>query len=136
MKSKISNFKSQMKKVLIIDDDPGIREALKTILEGQYDVQEADNATDGRKALQSGVPDLVMLDVMMEDLDSGFQLSREIRQDDRLANVKILMLTSADQEMGMDFEKYAGDSDWLPVDGYLTKPIKPKELLAKIEKLL
>ena len=125
-----------MKKVLIIDDDPGIRESLKTILEGKYELQEASSRQEGMKALKESVPDLIVLDVMMEDLDSGFEMAREIGRDEELKDIKILILTSADQDMDMDFKKFAGDEEWLPVDGYINKPIKPKEFLAKVEKLI
>jgi CheY-like chemotaxis protein len=125
-----------MKKVLIIDDDPGIRESLKTILEGKYDLQEAGNRQEGMKVLKESIPDLIVLDVMMEDLDSGFEMAREIGRDEDLQDTKILILTSADQEMNMDFKKFAGDEEWLPVDGYINKPIKPREFLAKVENLI
>lgn len=125
-----------MKKVLIIDDDPGIREALKMVLEGRYELQEARNRKEGKKVLKEFGPDLIVLDVMMEDLDSGFEMAREIGQDEELKDIKILILTSADKEMDMDFQKFAGDDEWLPVDGYINKPIKPKEFLTKVEKLI
>jgi CheY-like chemotaxis protein len=125
-----------MKKVLIIDDEPRIREVLTTILEGKYELQEAGSRKEGMKVLKEFIPDLIVLDVMMEDLDSGFEMAREIRQDEELKDIKILILTSADQEMDMDFKKFAGDEEWLPVDGYINKPIKPKEFLAKVEKLI
>jgi CheY-like chemotaxis protein len=125
-----------MKKILIIDDDPDIREVLMTILEGKYELQEAGSREEGTKALKEFVPDLVVLDVMMEKHDSGFEMSREIRHDEQLKHAKILMLTNVDKEMKMDFKKVAGDQDWLPVDDYIVKPIDPKEFLPKVEKLI
>lgn len=125
-----------MKKILIIDDDPDIREDLTTILEGKYEVQEAGGRKEGAKALKEFIPDLVLLDVMMEERDSGFEMSKEIRQDEQLKNVKILMLTNIDKELQLDFKKFAGDEEWLPVDAYVNKPIRPKEFLSKVEKLI
>lgn len=125
-----------MKKVLIIDDDPDIREVVKTILEGQYDVREALNREDGEKTLQTYVPDLVVLDVMMERHDSGFEMARDIKHDARLKQAKILMLTNVDNEMKMDFKSTAGDPDWLPVDDYQVKPIDPKTFLPKVQALI
>ena len=125
-----------MKKVLIIDDDSDIREVLTTILEGKYELQEAESREEGMKVLKEFDPDLLILDVMMETHDSGFEMAREINQDDQLKHAKILMLTSVDTEMKMDFKKYAGDPEWLPVDGYIVKPIDPNELLLKVEKLI
>lgn len=125
-----------MKKVLIIDDDPDIREVIKTILEGKYELQEAGSREEGEQALQKFVPDLVVLDVMMERHDSGFEMARNMKQDDQLKNAKILMLTNVDKEMKMDFKKEAGDQDWLPVDDYIIKPIDPQEFIPKVEELI
>jgi CheY-like chemotaxis protein len=125
-----------MKKVLIIDDDPDIREVLTTILEGKYELQEAGSREEGEKTVKEFVPDLVILDVMMEKHDSGFEMSRNIKHDEQLKHAKILMLTNVDKEMKMDFKKVAGDPDWLPVDDYIVKPVEPKEFLEKVEKLI
>ena len=125
-----------MKKILIIDDDPDIREILAVILEGSYEIKEAASREEGTSALAEFVPDLVILDVMMEIYDSGFELAREIKNDERLKDVKILISTNVDNEMKMDFKKTAGDQDWLPVDDYIVKPINPKGILAKVEKLI
>ena len=125
-----------MKKVLIIDDDADIRETLLLILEGKYELREAGSRAEGMNLLKDFLPDLVLLDVMMERHDSGFEMSREIKNDPQLQHTKILMLTNVDKEMKMDFKKIAGDPDWLPVDDYVVKPIDPKEFLSKLEKLI
>lgn len=125
-----------MKKVLIIDDDPDIREVLTTALEGEYDVQQAKSREEGASALKEFIPDLIVLDVMMEEYDSGFEMSREIKQNNQLKEAKILMLTSVDEKMNIDFKETAGDQYWLPVDDYVVKPIKPHEFLEKVEKLI
>ena len=125
-----------MKKVLIIDDVADIRETLMLILEGKYELREAGSRAEGMNLLKDFLPDLVLLDVMMERHDSGFEMSREIKNDPQLQHTKILMLTNVDKEMKMDFKKLAGDPDWLPVDDYVVKPIDPKEFLSKLEKLI
>ena len=125
-----------MKKVLIIDDDPDIRDVLTTILEGKYELQETGSREEGMKAVKEFVPDLVILDVMLEKHDSGFEMSREIKGDEQFKDIKVLMLTNVDAEMKMDFKKVAGDPDWLPVDDYVVKPIDPKDFLPKVEKLI
>jgi CheY-like chemotaxis protein len=125
-----------MKKILIIDDDPDIREVLSTILEGKYELRQAPTSEEGRTTLREFLPDLTLLDVMMERHDSGFNLAREIKNDEQLKDIKILMLTNVDNEMNMDFKTTAGDPDWLPVDDYVIKPIDPKVILEKVEKLL
>ncbi|MCP4340764.1 MAG: response regulator [Desulfobulbaceae bacterium] len=125
-----------MKKVLIIDDDPDVRDVLTTTLGEKYDVKQAASRETGAKALKEFVPDLVVLDVMMEEYDSGFEMAREIKHDEQLKHVKILMLTSIDTEMDIDFKEEAGDPHWLPVDDYVVKPPKPNEFLEKVEELV
>ena len=78
-----------MKKVLIIDDDPDIREVLITILEGKYELQEAENREKGMKSVKEFKPNLIILDVMMERHDSGFEMAREIKNDAGLKDIKI-----------------------------------------------
>ena len=125
-----------MKKVMIIDDDADIREVLSTILEGKYILQEAASAEEGLNALKEFKPDLAILDVMMERHDAGFELARTIKGEPELKDIKILMLTSVDQELNMNFKKEAGKSDWLPVDDYICKPVDPKGFLPKVEGLI
>ena len=125
-----------MKKILIVDDDPDIRDVLMTILEGKYELREAGSREEGTKAAKEMTPDLVILDVMMERHDSGFEMAREVKSNEQLKDTKILMLTSVDTEMKMDFKKAAGDPDWLPVDDYVVKPVDPKDFIPKVEKLI
>ncbi len=125
-----------MKKILIVDDDPDIRRALVAVLEGKYELKTAAGREEAGEALKSFKPELVILDVMMETVSSGFDLSRELKQDKRLGGMKILMLTSVDSAMNIDFKSSAGDPDWLPVDDYLSKPIEPKVLLQKVANLI
>lgn len=125
-----------MKKILIVEDDEDMRTILKTMLSGSYEVEEAGSAREGREKLNAYSPDLLILDVMMEELDSGFQLARTVRQEQGLENVKILMTTSIDNEMKINFKDSAGDEAWLPVDDYIVKPLKKDEVLGKIRALI
>jgi CheY-like chemotaxis protein len=125
-----------MKKILIVEDDEDMRTILKTMLSGKYEVNEAASAREGKEKLADFSPDLLILDVMMEELDSGFQLARSVRQEQGLENIKILMTTSIDNEMKINFKKSAGDESWLPVDDYIVKPLKKDEVLGKIEALI
>ena len=125
-----------MKKILLIDDDADLREALSTILSGKYEIKEAESQEDGFQVLKNFSPDLIVLDVMMETNSSGFEMSRKLKNDNKYKDIKILMLTSIDNISNFDFKSNAGDKDWLPVDDYITKPIEPKPFLDKIEKML
>ena len=124
-------------KILIIDDDPDITEAMKVVLEHKdYTVNNAGGIDQAMQSLRESRPDVIILDVMMDTPQDGFVLSRQLKQDENYKNIPILMLTSVKDKMGIDFESVAGDESWLPVDEYLPKPVKPDVLLKKVEELL
>ena len=125
------------KKVLIIDDDPDFAEATKIVLESKsYQVLLASDGEEGLHSVDENNPDLIILDVMMSHLDSGFDVSRQLKRDPRFKHIPIIILTAVAEKTGFDYKPEAGDEDWLPVDDYLHKPAAPSELLARVEKLL
>lgn len=126
-----------MAKILIIDDDPDIVEAMKVVLESRnYQVKAAKTGEEGLREMRRDKPELVILDVMMETADKGFDVAREIKLDPDYKHIPILMLTAIKERTGLDFGKEAGDEYWLPVDDYCDKPLHPEELLSKVETLL
>jgi len=119
------------------DDDPDIAEAMKIILENKgYEVLNALDSAEGMNRLKEARPDLIILDVMMRTSQEGFELARELKHDVQYRDIPILMLTAVGQKTGLDFKSAAGDESWLPVEGFLDKPIKPDVLLEKIADLL
>ena len=125
------------KKILIIDDDPDFVMATTVVLEAKsYKVFSAKDRKDGIEKVERVLPDLIIMDVMMEKMSDGFELAREIKNDGRYKKIPILMLTAVGEKTGFNFSKSAGDEAWLPVDDYAEKPVKPEELIAKIEKLI
>ena len=126
-----------MPKILIIDDDPDIVASMKVVLENKnYEVVSASSGEEGLKATKTENPDLIILDIMMETGDKGFDVAREIKSDNKSKNIPILMLIAIKDQAGFDFKGEAGDHKWLPVDDYCDKPLKPEELISKVEKLL
>ncbi|MDD2806631.1 MAG: response regulator [Elusimicrobiales bacterium] len=126
-----------MAKILIIDDDPDITESMRIILEScRHSVKLAKNGEEGLKEAAAAAYDLVILDVMMETMSKGFEVARALKGVPANAKTPILLLTAIKESTGLDFETEAGDKDWLPVDSYLEKPLKPNELLVKVESLL
>jgi len=124
-------------RILIIDDDPDIVEAMRVVLESKnYQVAIAKNGEEGLKKVKSEKPNLVILDVMMETADKGFEVAREIRKNKLYKNIPILVLTAIHEKMGLDFKGESGDETWLPVDDYVEKPIKAEELILKVRALL
>jgi len=124
-------------KILIIDDDQDIRDSVQVMLESQsYTVTTAANKEDGLAQVKDGKPDLIVLDVMMDGYSDGFELAREIKAAPDLKDTIILMMTAVTEKTGVEFKSSAGDSTWLPVDGYIDKPVEPDVLLSEIERLL
>jgi CheY-like chemotaxis protein len=129
-------------KILIVDDDPDIAEALKMTLEANhYKVYTAGNGTEGLKQVKAVTPDLIILDVMMDTITEGFQVSYQLRNPDPqseyapYSKIPILMLTAIVEKKRMKFSTQA-DGDFLPVDDFVEKPIRPQVLLEKVKKLL
>jgi CheY-like chemotaxis protein len=124
-------------KVLIIDDDPDITEAMRIVLESKgYEVSNATDGTEGMKVLKADKPDLVILDVMMNQMQEGFLVSRQLKADAQLKSIPILMITAVKEKTGLDFKEEAGDQAWLPVEDFLDKPVRPDQLLEKVQTLL
>ena len=121
-----------MPKILIVDDDPDIVEAGKLVLEREgFEVVGAPNKREGLKMLEEGKPDLLILDVMMEEPDDGLRMARDIRKAGH--TLPIIMLTSVNAAMGLNIDK---DEEMVPVDEFQQKPVEPATLVAKVRKLL
>jgi len=124
-------------RILIVDDDVDLTKALKVTLESRkYTVVTAADRAEGMEKAQAQKPDLFILDVMMGTWQDGFEMSRELKKDPRFKNTPILMLTSIAERTGMEFKSTAGDRNWLPVEGFMEKPVEPEALLAEVERLL
>ena len=129
-------------KILIVDDDPDIVEALKMTLEAHhYQVYTAANGTEGLRQVKAVTPDLIILDVMMDSITEGFQVSYQLRNPDPkseyapYSKIPILMLTAIVEKKHMKFSTKT-DGDFLPVDDFVEKPIRSQVLLEKIKKML
>ena len=117
--------------IAVIDDDPDIREASTLVLTAKgFEVVTASNPKDGYDIIKSKKPELIILDVMMDEPDDGFFLAQKFRKE----NIKtpIIMYTSVSKTIGLDF----GKSDMVPVDDFVEKPITPDLLIQKVEALL
>jgi len=121
-----------MARILVVDDDPDITFALSLYLKKeQHDVRTASNRRDGMEALKASEPDLLILDVMMEQPDDGIAMAQDLRRAG--CQVPIIMLTSVGQVTGMS---YGRDSDLVPVDAFFEKPVRPDDLLKSVNALL
>jgi len=119
--------REQDKTILVVDDEPRIVEAVGMNLELEgYQVSSASNGYEALQKLTKDLPDLVILDVMMPEVD-GFETLREIRE---VSTVPVIMLTVRGEEI----DKVRGLD--LGADDYITKPFNPKELVLRIRAVL
>ncbi len=123
--------------ILVVDDDEDIRMAVEALLASRsYNVETAGTKEEALEKFTRVKPDLAILDVMMVSWQDGFELAREVKKNPELKNIPILMLTGVENKTGFEFKSTAGDDEWLPVEGFLDKPVEPDVLLAEVEKLL
>jgi len=116
--------------LLLVDDEPGIREAVKAYLEDSgFAVTVASNAREAWQSIEQSTPDLVISDVMMPQV-SGYEFLKQMRADDRFALLPVIFLTAR----GMKSDRITGYQ--AGCDAYLPKPFDPDELVAIVENLL
>ena len=116
--------------ILCVDDDKDFLDSVRTILEtNNYTVVSASSAEEGLKVSKESKPDLVIVDLMMEEIDSGTGLVKELK----LAGNKapVYMLSSAGDQLSM-----VTDYSALGLDGVFQKPLQPKQLLSALKEKL
>jgi len=133
-----------MSKILLVDDEVNVLRTLELTLQHKgYEVCKAQSPDEALAAMAECRPDLVVLDVMMPSGTEGFQTVWRIRQleDAALKDVPVLMATGIHEHTEMRFYPEQTDGtyqpgEFLPIQGWLDKPVKPQELLDKIKELL
>ncbi|MGD0727418.1 MAG: response regulator [Spirochaetia bacterium] len=125
-----------MKNILIVDDDRDVFESMKIVLEAEgYRVDWATNGAEALQKAKASKPDLMILDVMMNSDDEGFQVTYKMKQDGDLSCIPIVMVTSVGSRTGFSFDR-ARDEDFLPVNEFLEKPVDPRVLIDKVRENL
>jgi len=118
-----------IKKIMVVDDSPTERHFLTEILAKQgYQVVTVESGEDAVVKSKTDMPDLILMDVIMPG-QNGFQATRAITKDDATKHIPVVMLTSKNQETDKVWGMRQGARD------YLTKPVEPADLLAKIASL-
>ena len=131
----------ETKNVLLVDDDADLNDINRTLLErAGFTVYIAENSAAAKSILAEHQIDVAVLDVMMDTPTEGFVLAREMRRDSRTKKIPLLMLTSVNtknEEVGsfVRFSNSERDNEWLPIDRFADKPIKPEELVSIIRTL-
>jgi DNA-binding response OmpR family regulator len=119
------------KRVIYFEDDKDMVELVRIILgrEG-YQVEGVAEGRAGIKAVQQNLPDVVLLDLMLPDMD-GWEIYRQLKHDELTADIPVVVITakaqSIDKVLGLEIAK---------VDDYISKPFRPNELVERIEEVL
>ena len=131
MNESIPNIDAKRKsQILLVDDEPGIRNALKTFLEDEgFDITVAVDGEDGWEKAQKFYPDLIISDIMMPRCN-GFTLLNKIREDERLSGTPVIFLTAKGMTLDRTQGYLAG------VDDYIAKPFDPDELAARVNNVI
>jgi CheY-like chemotaxis protein len=129
-----------MANILIVDDDLDIVDSLKMILEANgHNVSvktDPDNLVEG---VIQAPPDLIILDIIFpEDPNAGFSAARELHKIDKVKDIPVLLLSAVNQmsKMSFGFSETDISEDFMPVKGFIEKPVEPAVLLSKINELL
>jgi CheY-like chemotaxis protein len=123
------------KNVLIVDDDMEFVKLYSLFLRNKgLSVTAAYSAAEALELLKKAAPDVVVLDVMMEHFDSGFNASRLIKE--KHPTLPVILMTAIGEETGLDFRpKDEEEQELLHADAFLDKGASPEQLLAKINEL-
>jgi CheY-like chemotaxis protein len=131
-------------KILTVDDDRDLVEALRIVLEsGGYEVVAAYDAETGLEKVRSERPDLVLLDVMMPSATEGFHFVWKLRslEGEYYRAVPVILLTAIHEKTELRFYPDSGDGtykagEYLPVQDFVDKPVDPRDLLERVERIL
>ncbi len=116
------------KRIVVVDDEPGVVEELEAWLEDEgYDVETSTDSAQGLKKIRETNPHLVILDIVMPEMD-GFEVLSEIKKDSQTADIPVIMLTAKPETRSIMKAKDLRASD------YVIKPFKPQEFLRTIQR--
>ena len=117
-------------KILIVDDESFGRQLLEAVLLGEnYDLLFAEDGQKAINCIHEFLPDLVLLDVMMPEMD-GFEVCQKIRSIDQMKNLPVILITALDDSDSIRKGQKVGASD------YISKPFDPAKVLNKVKNLL
>lgn len=122
--------------ILLIEDDVDMQHAIRAMLEPVgYRVEVVGTGPQGLAAMRRDPPDLVLLDIMLSTPSEGFHVAYEMRGDDELKGIPIIMTSAIGHTMGMDFARDLG-SEYVPAEAFLEKPLDSRVLRETVQKVL
>lgn len=120
-----------MKEILIVDDQIEVRELVEVTLRGNdYNITQASSGEEALKKISENRPDLILMDIMMPGGKDGIEITKIIKSNPELENIKIVILSAKGQVSDKEKGKAVG------ADSYIVKPFSPLALLNKVEELL
>jgi CheY-like chemotaxis protein len=123
-----------MAKVLVVDDDPDFVKVTSKVLEkAGHEVVSAANGAKALQAMRQDPPDVVLLDIMMAYILDGLDVSREMAEDPSLKEIPVIMVTSL---TGVKGSGMLPTDEYVPADEWLSKPVDPETLVARIDQAL
>jgi len=123
------------KSILLVDDDRDYLFQMKLQLQSAgYKVIAADSMQEAQELLSADLPDAVILDLMMEESDSGFTLCHQVKKKNPL--IPVIMVTSVTSETGFSFDsETTNDPEWIKADVVLPKPVRLEQLEGELNRL-
>lgn len=122
-------------KILVVEDDPDMMEQMKLYLESEdYDVVSASTQKEAEPLIQPGKFSAAVLDLIMENQDSGFVLSHKIKKMD--PRIPVVIVTSVTRETGYYFDKAHDPKAWIKADAIIHKELRFEQLKAELKRLL
>lgn len=124
------------KRILLIDDDVDVHTAVKLTLEPEgYELTCCLTGPAGMETMRATHPDLVLLDIMLSTPSEGFHLAYEMKADDELKDIPVIIISAIGKKMGMDFARELG-SDYVQAERFLEKPFDAQTLRTAVRELL
>lgn len=121
-----------MANILIVDDDPDYVEIMRTVLlAAGHQVQAAFNGPQGLELMRRNRPNVVLLDVMMSYVLDGLNVSHEMREDPQLRDIPVIMISSI---AGSAYAGMFPTDEYIPIDEWISKPVDPQTLVARVAK--
>ena len=123
-----------MAKILVIDDDPDFVNATRMVLEKEgHMIIRAASGKEGFQRAKDELPDLIILDVMMDSILDGLSTSRKMAQDSKTEDIPIIMATSI---ASTSYAEYFPTDEYIHVRAFLSKPIRPADLIRQVNRFL
>jgi len=125
---------AEIRKVLVVDDDPDFLDQMKMMFATRgYEVASASSRKDAEGLLESFMPEIAVIDLMMDNDDDGFVLAYRIKK--KIPACAVIMVTNVTGETGMEFPRVDDASGWITADAILPKPVRFEQIEEELRKL-